>query len=238
MATLAPAYLVDIDIDFNNQPTPCIFFSAINYYVAWKSLSNSDRAVFVDVIANEFADDPANVMSIETLSSISIPGTTNSFGRSYEYLIKFNAAVPAAAVTTTTSIYHAKTMIASAGRQGVQLSNDVIGATPTELVPGTYTVDVAVDGNAPINISLTDVEAATYDDLIIAINADLVGATTTLVNGAVSIVSISTGASSEIELSNDNLFFSLNGVIAVGEPSPGTDATSGGWFRLFDGGPA
>jgi hypothetical protein len=238
MATPAPAYLVDMDVDFNDDPTPCIFFSAINHYVTWKSLADPDKAVFVEVIDTEFGGDPANVAAIESLQAVSIPGTTNSFGQSYEFLIRFNDTAPEPVVVTSTSVYHSKTLPATAGRQNIALDPDVIGTSATGLVAGTYTVTIAVDGGVPIIVSVTDVEAATYDALVTAINTDLIGATATLVAGAITIVSDTVGASSSIAISADALFIALAGFVSISSAVGGTDATAGAWLRTFDGSPA
>lgn len=88
------------------------------------------------------------------------------------------------------------------GRQMVDVGGAKTGASATGLAnDGTsYTFLVSVDGAANTTVNVTGSAAQTYTNLLTEINADLTGATASIVAGNLEIKSSSTGASSSIAI--------------------------------------
>lgn len=121
-----------------------------------------------------------------------------------------------------------------AGSQVVDVGGAKTAASATGLLNDatTYTYQVAVDGGAPQTISITGSAAQTYANLLTEINADITGATASLVGGNLKFISATTGASSSIALTagggGSNLLTTLTGFVAVRTASAGT-TTNDNW---------
>ncbi len=125
------------------------------------------------------------------------------------------------------------------GSQIVDVGGSRTGATSTGLSNSatTYTYTVAVDGGAPQTISLLGSAAQTYTNLISEINADITGATASLIGGNLVFTSSSTGASSSISLASggggSNLLTTLTGFVAVRTATAGTAAAENWQFATL-----
>ena len=102
----------------------------------------------------------------------------------------------------------------------------------TGLVAGTtYTADITVDGVLN-SVSFLGSAAVTFTNLLTAINADLTGATATIVGGNLVVTSATTGATSSISITDtgaDPLFAGLavtGGFVSLQTPFVGLDITT------------
>jgi len=121
-----------------------------------------------------------------------------------------------------------------AGSQVVDVGGAKTGASSTGLTNDAtqYTYQIAVDGGGAQTINVTGSAAQTYTDLLTEINADITGATVSLVGGNLKFVSSTTGSGSSIALTSGgggtNLFTTLTGFVAVRTASAGT-TTNDNW---------
>jgi len=114
------------------------------------------------------------------------------------------------------------TPVSTSGSQVVSFGGAITAGTlPTNLGTGTYTTTVNVDGvNFPVSISGPN--AATYNALVTQLNTALGAvATVTIANGNILITSDSVGSLSAINITDTNLFGSLNGYVSLLVPIPG-----------------
>jgi hypothetical protein len=99
-----------------------------------------------------------------------------------------------------------------------------LGTDATGLVNDTcasYSFNVQVDGGSLQIVSFPGDQAQTFDDLIVAINADLTGALATISSGDLVIVSDVLGQSSHVVVSNDGMFNCLNTFVDIGSETIG-----------------
>jgi hypothetical protein len=131
-------------------------------------------------------------------------------------------------------------------RQGahmVDVGGAKAGATATGLANSAevYGALVSVDGGANQQVSITGSTAQTYTDLLTQINADLTGATASLVAGNVQIKSASTGASSSVVITNSAgtasnvLFSTLTNFAALRTQEAGTAGRENWQFASLNG---
>ncbi|MGZ8924625.1 MAG: beta strand repeat-containing protein [Nitrososphaeraceae archaeon] len=117
---------------------------------------------------------------------------------------------------------------ASSGYQVVKFMLPKIGSHPTGLANnGTaYLGEIEVDGVAKA-ISVTGSTAQTFTNLIAQINTDLdATATIAIVDGNLKITSATTGASSTVEITNDDIFGALAGYVSTETEVDGADAVT------------
>jgi hypothetical protein len=144
-------------------------------------------------------------------------------------LLSASAGIIYSGISTLTSRFDYR-----AGSQIVDVGGAKTGATATGLLNDatTYTYQIAVDGGAPQTISLTGSAAQTYTLLLTEINADITGATASLVGGNLKFISATNGASSSISLTagggGSNLLTTLTSFVAVRTATAGT-ATQENW---------
>ena len=121
-----------------------------------------------------------------------------------------------------------------AGSQIVDVGGAKAGATATGLTNDAtqYTYQISVDGGGAQTINVTGSTAQTYTDLLTQINADITGATVSLVGGNLKFISGTTGAASSISLTagggGTNLLTTLTNFVAVRTASAGT-TTNNNW---------
>lgn len=110
------------------------------------------------------------------------------------------------------------------GYQAVLFTSARLGATATGLANDAtvYTVTVTVDGTA-YPVSVVGSAAQTFTNLITEIDADLTGATTTLVGGNLRVTSDTTGLTSSVVISSDNLFRHLTAFVRIDSAKVGVD---------------
>lgn len=115
---------------------------------------------------------------------------------------------------------------AKSGYQTVNLNPLTTPATATGLVAGTLTVKIKVDG-AVKSITLA-VAPVAFSDLITDINTELDGsAVAVLADGVITITSATTGVTSEVVISEDNIFSTLANYVSTGVSTKGTLPTPG-----------
>lgn len=145
-------------------------------------------------------------------------------------------------------LYTGKTSLTSrldyrSGRQMVDVGGAKTGASATGLANSAevYGALVSVDGGANQQVSITGSAAQTYTNLITQINADLTGATASIVAGNIEIKSSSTGASSSIAITNSAgtasnvLFTTLTNFRAVMSAEAGTAGREAWQFASLNG---
>lgn len=116
------------------------------------------------------------------------------------------------------------------GSQIVDVGGAKTGASATGLANSAeaYGFTISVDGGASQQVTVTGSSAQTYTNLIAAINADIIGASCSLVGGNLKFVSGSTGATSTIAITNaagtasNVLLSTLTNFVAVRTATAGT----------------
>jgi hypothetical protein len=146
-----------------------------------------------------------------------------------ETLMSAGGGIMYSGISTLTSRFDYR-----AGSQIVDVGGAKTGATATGLANDatSYTYQISVDGGGTQTINVTGSTAQTYTNLITQINADITGATVSLVGGNLKFISGTTGASSSIALTagggGTNLFSTLTSFVAVRTASAGT-TTNNNW---------
>ena len=108
---------------------------------------------------------------------------------------------------------------ATAGTSGFGIVPKQGTDTPAEI----YTATVIVD-DTPIPVSVSGDDATTFTDLISEINIDLgAAAAASIENGNIEITSATTGNTSNVSITTDDLFRFTNGFIVVDTIYPGVD---------------
>lgn len=111
------------------------------------------------------------------------------------------------------------------GEQTVSFASALVTSTSTGLSNAgtTYTVDVAVNGAAPIHVSLTGNLITTFGQLQTQLQTALGAvANVTLAANKVVIDSKTTGTSSLVAISNDTMFGVMTGFTVINAATPGT----------------
>ena len=141
-------------------------------------------------------------------------------------------------ITTLTSRYDYR-----AGFQVVDVGGAKTSASSTGLANSTetYGLTVSVNGAAAQQVNVTGSSAQTYANLLVAINADLTGASCSLVGGNLRFISASNGVGSTISVLNSlgsasNLLLStLSNFTAIRAANAGVSSAENWQFASFRG---
>lgn len=135
------------------------------------------------------------------------------------------SGLPASAVDMAFILSGTSTPFASA--QTANFGGTVVGGGATGLANDAtvYTATITVDGVAQA-IDVTGSTAQTFTNLLTQIDADLTGATSSIVGGNIVVTSASTGATSAISIADTDLFSNLTGFVDFNGPVVGLDISS------------
>lgn len=215
-----PDYLTNEFFSWNSSQSPAVLISTSagitdsKRLIKWLNVDNFDRTIIHDLIMGY----NARLAVPETEANALL----NFVPHSGYQPVNYNGSVVGA--NSTGLVFDSVT--ATSGQQVINVGGAVITTTATGLanMPTVYTANISVDGGANQPISISGATAQTYATLINEINADLTGATASLVGGNISIISASTGIASTISTSDVDLFSTLTSYVAINAAVPGVDA--------------